>query len=110
MSTLARIKDVSFYVGLTADAAACFEMKQFLEANSIPYLLLAYMDDSVHAENFRGMSTWTFGPEGRSETFDKFPILVWKEFDTDFENVLECARTVEDVRNKLLPKASFIKL
>ncbi len=110
MSTLARIKEVSFYVGLTADVAACYEMKQYLQANGIPYKLLAYMDDSVHAENFRGMSTWTWGAEGRTETFDRFPILTWEEFDDDFNQVIECARTVEEIRVKLLPHKQFIKL
>lgn len=110
MATLARIKEVSFYVGLTADAAACYEMKAYLEANGIPYKLLAYMDDSQHEPNFRALSTWAWGPQGESREFARFPVLTWEEFDEDFNLVLESAVTVEEVRTKLLPHKALIKL
>ncbi len=109
MTTLVRIKDVSFYVGLTEDVQACWEMKKFLVDNGIDFKLLAYMDDSVHETNLRGMSTWTWGPEGRSQEFTRFPILTWMVFDDDFNSYIENALTVDEVREKLLPLKSLIK-
>ncbi len=110
MTTLARIKDVSLYVGLTADVQACYDMKKFLEDNSVQYLLLAYMDETAHEPNFKAMSTWTWGPEGEKREFSRFPILTWREFDTDFNEVLQYATTIEEVRTKLLPSKALIKL
>lgn len=107
---LVRIKDVSFYVGLTADAVACFEMKQFLNDNAIPYKLLAYMDDSVHEHNFKALSSYTWGPNGEKREISRFPVLTWDEFDDDFNRVIECAVTIDEIRAKLLPHKDLIKL
>jgi hypothetical protein len=109
MAKLARIKDVSLYVGLTEDALACFEMKAFLEANAIPYTLLAYMDDSQHEPNFQALSSWVWGPDGEKRAFTKFPILTWREFDEDFNEVQECALAPDEARTKLLPHVALIK-
>ncbi len=109
MTTLARIKDVSFYVGLTEDAQACWDMRKFLVDNGIDFKLLAYMDESAHEPNFQAMSTWTWGPEGRTQEFTRFPILTWQVFDEDFNSYLDNATTIDEIREKLLPIKSLIK-
>lgn len=109
MSKLARIKDVSFYVGLTEAAQSCWEMKKFLGDSGIDYQLLAYMDDSVHEHNFKALSAWSWGPEGETREFTSFPVLTWKEFNEDFNEVLQYATTVEEVRAKLLPNKALIR-
>jgi hypothetical protein len=106
---IARIKDVSFYVGLTENVQACWDMKKFLVDNGIDFKLLAYLDDSAHPAIFEGMNTWTWGLDGEKRTLTRFPILTWQIFDEDFNSHLECAVTIEEVKTKLLPHQSFIK-
>jgi hypothetical protein len=107
---IARIKEVSFYVGLTEDAQACFDMKKFLDSQGISYKLLAYWDDQAHEGNFKAMSTWTWGEKGEQREFTRYPVLTWQVFDEDFNSHLEYATNIAEVKNKLLPHAALIKL
>lgn len=73
---ITKIDDINLYVGLTADAQKCWDMKKFLLDNNIKFTTLMYTDDAQHAELFAAISTWWPG-----ETFDRFPILVYTEID-----------------------------
>jgi len=73
-----KIDDVDLYVGLTAEAQACWNLKKFLLDNNIKFRVLSYNDDSQHSILFQGLSTWWDGV-----TFDKFPVLTYVEVDPD---------------------------
>ena len=75
---ITKIDDVDLYVGLTADAQACWEMKKFLLDNNIKFRTMMYADDSQHKSLFDSISTWWPG-----ETFNKFPIVTYTEIDPD---------------------------
>lgn len=75
---ITKIDDIDLYVGLTADAQACWDMKKFLTDNNIKFRTMMYADDSQHKSLFEAISTWWPG-----ETFDKFPFVIYTEVDLD---------------------------
>lgn len=107
--TLARIKNVTLYVGLTADVQACWELKKLLVENQIPHTILAYFDDAVHADVFESLNSWTWGKDAEKRTFTRFPVVTWENCYDDFTIQLECALSASEAKSKLLPHASLIK-
>ena len=99
---LAKIKDVCLYVGLTENGAACFQAKKLLADNNIPFKLLAYNDTAQHASVFAALNTWRWGEDNETRTFTDFPIVHWKEVDTNADTVLNCATSVAELNNSTL--------
>lgn len=104
MSTVAKIKAVHLYVGLTEDAQKCYEMKKYLEDNGIPFVLLPYFDKPDIEEVFKGLNTWAWGENLETKTFTRFPLVHWTTFYDDFDSILECAQSVEELATSSLVK------
>lgn len=88
---LAKIKDVTLYVGLTENGAECFNVKKILSDNNIPFKLLGYNDTTQHPSVFNALNTWTWGPDNVKKTFTDFPIVHWTECHDDFVIYNSCA-------------------
>jgi len=99
---LAKIKDVTLYVGLTENGAACFQVKKLLADNNIPHKLLAYNDTAQHPSVFGALNTWRWGENLETRTFTDFPIVHWKEVDTNADIVLKCVTSVAELNNSSL--------
>jgi hypothetical protein len=99
---LKKIKEVTLYVGLTENGAACFQAKKLLADNNIPHKLLAYNDISQHPSVFNALSTWRWGEDLETQTFTDFPIVHWKEVDDNAESVLRCVTSVAELNNSSL--------
>lgn len=95
---ITKIDDIDLYVGLTANAQTCWEMKKFLMDNNIKFRTMMYADDAQHADLFAAISTWW--PE---ETFDKFPFVIYTEIDVSLAPSLyprKFAKNVADLQNE----------
>lgn len=93
---ITKIDDIDLYVGLTADAQACWEMKKFLTDNNIKFRTLMYTDDAQHAALFEALTTWW-----QDKTINKFPVVTYMEIDPDLppsQYVRKCAQTVADLQ------------
>lgn len=110
MANIVKISEVVVYSGLTADAGDCYACKKLLDDNGIKHSLLHYADESVHAENFAALSTWTFGPDFKQYKFTKFPLVFWKEFYDDYERFLNLAQSsTELAESNLIKNKAFVK-
>ena len=99
---LAKIKDVTLYVGLTENGAECFNAKKLLADNNIPHKLLAYNDTNQHASVFNALNTWRWGENATTKTFNDFPIVHWTEHFDDFSSVRHCVTSVAELNNSSL--------
>ena len=99
---LAKIKDVTLYVGLTENGAECFNAKKLLADNNIPHKVLAYNDINQHASVFNALNTWRWGEDQTTKTFTDFPIVHWTEHHSDFSVVRHCVTSVAALNNSSL--------
>lgn len=74
---LTRIDDIHLYMGMTADAAECYEAKKFLVDNGIAFVPYMYGDDSAHAGLFEALTSWNM--PGAPAQIAKFPFLTYTE-------------------------------
>lgn len=107
---LVRIKQVALYVALSEHAQLCYEMKKAVDDMGLPYVLMAYNDDSAHKGLLAALSSWSWGPKGEKHVFTGFPLLTWLCCYEDFETHPACALSIAEVRAKLLPLRDLIKL
>lgn len=89
MATLAKIKEVRLYFGLTENSAECYNLKKLLDDNNIPYVVLHYIDEQFESV-FNSLGTWNWGTERAVKKFTDFPILTWAECYDDFERYPCC--------------------
>lgn len=107
---LAKIKDVTLYVGLTENGAECFNAKKILADNNISFRLLAYYDTSQHKSVFDALNTWRWGTDNVNKTFTDFPIIHWTECYDDFTVINNCVTTVAELNiSTLLKNKSLIE-
>ncbi len=110
MTTLVKIKEVHLYVGFTETVADCYAAKKLLDDKGIKYTLLAYHDDTQHKGVFESLNTWNWGKvsELHKREFKNFPILHWKEYYDDYEQVVQCADGLEEIKNSDLIKYAHL--
>jgi len=78
---LTRIDDIQLYMGMTADAAECYEVKKYLQDNGIKFETYMYADDSQHAQLFSSLGTWNM--QGAPTVISKFPFVIYTEVHDD---------------------------
>ncbi len=106
MSKVVKIKQVHLYMGYTESAADTYAAMKLLADQGIPHTKLTYNDPAQHQGVFDSLNTWTFGKHGSDyrKEFKDFPILHWTEYHDDWEQVLECAYGIEEIKNSSLIK------
>ena len=109
MSQLVQIKEVMFYVGLTANAQKTYEMREYLKSKGIPHTPLNYLDEAAHQSVFEALGSWYWGEAREKRTFSDFPIVAWVLCYDDFTTVPESATTPAEIESKLLPHKALIK-
>jgi hypothetical protein len=78
---LTRIDDIQLYMGMTAEAADCYAVKEFLQSHNVAYQNYMYADDSQHPELLAALSSWKL--QGAPEVMTKFPFIIYTEVDFD---------------------------
>lgn len=101
MANLAKIKEIHLYVALSENAQECYEARQLLDQNGIPYTLLAYFEPDQYPNIFTALSTWWW-TGGTQRTIDKFPIVTWKNCYDDYETDLGVAVGLTELQNSVL--------
>jgi len=106
MANIVKITNVDLYTGMVSEQEAVEEVRcrQLLKQNNIPFNHLHYGDESVHEQNFKALSTWTFGSDFQNYDFKKFPIVMWKEYYDDYERFHQVVTSFEDLKNSSLLK------
>jgi hypothetical protein len=93
---LTKIVDCSLYAGLTQNAQACYEFKQWLKDNNVEFQLLMYSDDNQHQGVFDSLNTWWPDPQ-----FSSFPIFIYTEIHDDLSPMMyprKYFKTVADIQ------------
>lgn len=106
-----QIREVRLYVGLTEDAAECYQAKKFLEKAGIPVELMLYIDETAIKETLDAMSGWKWGEKSDQDlSITRLPVLTWRVLYSEFKEPtnhavvgLEAIRTCE-----LLSQKQFI--
>lgn len=101
MANLAKIKDVYLYVAISEHAQECYEARQLLDQNNIPYTLLAYFEPTQFPDVCAALSTWWW-TGGVQRTIDRFPIVHWKNCYDDYETDLGVAVGLTELQNSVL--------
>jgi hypothetical protein len=105
MAKLVKIQNVYLYVGFTKDAGDCYSVIQQLRNKNIEFTLLNYSaDDKVHEENFKALSTWTFGvgDSQYKKEFNQYPILTWEECYDNWVVEKHAAHGLREIQNSVL--------
>lgn len=87
MANLAKIKEVHLYVALSEHAQECYDVRQYLDQNGIPYTLLAYFEPTQYPDICAALSSWVWTGE-QQRTISQFPIVTWKNCYDDYETDL----------------------
>ena len=105
MASIVKITEVHLYVDTSkkdnADSAAAAD---FLDNNGIKYIMLNYGDVSQHKSVLDALGTWYWGREKIQKKFTGFPILHWKEYHSDFEQILQANHGLAEIKNSSLVK------
>jgi len=105
-NTLRKLKKVTAYTAMTADAAECWEVLQFLKDNNIPYQLLNWHDDTALQGLYDSLGTWNWynGVEVTHKTFTKLPIVHWEGVWEGDDDIIatDCAVGLEELKNSVL--------
>jgi len=86
MANLVKIKKITVYTAMTADAAECWNAVKLLKDNNVPFHHLCWNDDTNLEGLFGALNTWNYfdGTEMTHKTFTKLPIIHWEGvYDTD---------------------------
>jgi hypothetical protein len=80
MANLVKIKKITVYTAMTADAAECWDVLKLLKDNNVPFHHLNWGDDSTLAGLFSALNTWNYfnGTEFYHKEFTKLPIVHWE--------------------------------
>lgn len=106
-----QIREVRLYVGLTEDAAECYQAKKLLEQAGIPVELMLYTDESHIKETLEALSTWKWGEKADQDlSLTRFPLVTWRVFYSDFrEPSQHAALGLEGIRTSdLMKNKSFV--
>jgi hypothetical protein len=104
MANLIKINFIQFYVGfdIPENVNECFACKKFLDAEKIPYVLMAHMEDKNYPELFDTLSSWVFDTDYKTHVFTGFPIITWHETYDNYDVVTNVAKSLDELRNSRL--------
>lgn len=105
MANLLRIREVTIYATLDEHAAEAHQVKELLKTHNVPVINLFWGEPEEAARNFEPLSSWSWTVDGETHTqrtFDRFPIVTWKNvFDNDVIG-LNNAVGLEELQNSQL--------
>jgi len=94
MANLVKIKKITVYTAMTADAGECWNAVKLLKDNNVQFHHLSWSDDSTLAGLYTALGTWNYsdGQTMSNKTFTKLPIVHWEcvyDDDSVFTNAAE---------------------
>ena len=104
MANLVKIKKITVYTAMTADAAECWDAVKLLKDNNVPMNHLNWSDDSTLAGLYEALGTWNYydGETLSHQTFTKLPIVHWEGvYDSD-DVVTNAAEGLTELQNSQL--------
>ena len=104
MANLLKLKKVTAYTAMTADASECWNAIKLLKDNNIPVHHLNWSDDSSLEGLYQALGTWNYfdGTSLYHRTFDKLPIVHWESVYDDDTTATHVAVGLEDLQNSQL--------
>ena len=104
MANLVKLKKVTVYTAMTADAAECWDVVKLLKDNNVPIHHLNWADDSTLQGLYDALGTWNYfdGAELYHRTFDKLPIVHWEAAYDDETNATHVTVGLEELENSQL--------
>jgi len=97
VANLLKINSISLY--LNFDSLDSYYFKKELDSQNIPYEII----QSTTEEHKKGildmLSSMTYGEDFEEYTFNKFPIVTWREYYDDYERWIDVADDLEKLKN-----------
>ena len=104
MANLVKIKKITVYTAMTADAAECWDAIKLLNDNNVPYNHLNWANDSTIPGLYEALGTWNYfdGETMSHKTFTKLPIVHWECVYDDDAVATNAAHGFEELQNSQL--------
>ena len=104
MANLVKIKKITVYTAMTADAAECWNAVKLLNDNNVPFHHLSWNDGSNLPGLFSALETWNYfdGVEMTHKTFSKLPIVHWEGVYDDDTVATNASQGFEELQNSQL--------
>lgn len=96
---LVGIANIYLYTGLTKNATASFEAKEWMDSTGIQYTHLHYADPAQHESVFSALSTWF--PDEQVAIAD-FPFVIYDERHDDYTSAPCLLYGLDEIKNSNL--------